>query len=155
MIYFGYCTYLDVSEMRKSFPTAKKVGVGRLHGYRLGFASYGSLHGQGGCTLEEAPGHEVLGLMFEVDLEELGAMDESAGVDKGWYDRIEITALNEHGDELPATTYVISNPTGPFCPSSTYAKPILLGARALQLPGDYVRELEQIIMSAQQPAAAE
>lgn len=150
MIYFGYCTLLDTEEMRKYCPTAKPIGVGRLSDYRLCFSTYSRDSSvQGGCNLEKAIGEEMLGLLYEVTPEELDGLDEISGVHKNYYERITVTVVTEDGKEMPAVTYVMPEPGGPFHPPAAYTRPILVGARALQLPQEYISKLEKIIRSAQ------
>lgn len=151
MLYFAYCTLLDVEEMRRYCPTAEPTGVGRLPGYGLGFATYGREDPGGGCNLERSETKETLGLLYEMSQEAMAALDAIAGVDRGYYEKIDVTVTREDGTETPAITYVIPEPGGPFQPSAAYTRPILAGARALQLPAAYTASLEAIIESAQRP----
>lgn len=148
-IYFAYCTLLDIEGMRKYCPTAEPLGLARLPGYRLGFETYIVNSTEGGCNLEKAVGQETWGVLYEVTSQELKALDLAAGLDKGYYEKIDVRVIAEGDQEVPAITYVIPQPGGPFHPSSAYTQPILVGARALQLPGEYITNLEKIIESAQ------
>ncbi len=150
MIYFGYCTLLDVEEMGKYCPTAQPIGVARLLGYRPCFATYSAGSVQGGCNLEEAPGHEMWGLLYELTPEALDALDAVAGVDQGYYKKIDVTVTGKDGKPTPAMTYVIPQPGGPFRPAAAYTRPILIGARALELPKEYIAQLDKIVASVQQ-----
>ena len=149
MIYFGYCTLLDTNEMKKYCPTAKPSGVASLFDYRLCFGAYHDNAG-GGCNLEEAAGNEMLGLLYEVTPEELAGLDAISGVDKGYYEQSDVEVVKD-GAKIPVVTYVIPKLGGPFQPAATYTRPILVGARALQLPQEYIAQLEEIIQAAQQP----
>ena len=150
MLYFAYCTLLDEEEMHKFCPTAEPTVVGRLSGHRVSFARYGRDIPGGGCNLEQAEGGETLGLLYEMSQKAMAALDAIAGVDKGYYKKIQVTVTTEGENEIPAITYVIPEPGGPFQPSATYTRPILAGARALQLPAAYTAGLEKTIESAQQ-----
>lgn len=147
MLYFGYCTLLDTEEMKKYCPTATPAGVASLSGYKLCFGTYST---GGGCNLEEAAGNEMLGLLYEVTPKELAGLDAISGVDKGYYKRIDVEVI-KNDQKIPAVTYVIPEPGGPFHPPATYTRPILVGARALQLRQEYIAQLEEIVRSAQQP----
>jgi gamma-glutamylcyclotransferase (GGCT)/AIG2-like uncharacterized protein YtfP len=153
MLYFAYCTLLDVDEMKKYCPTAEPAGIGSISGYRLCFATYSRESTGGGCNLEEAAGEEMLGLLYEMSAEALDALDSIAGVDKGYYKKIDVVVTGQDGEGIAAITYVIPEPGGPFRPSAAYTRPILAGARALQLPAEYVAGLETTIEAAQQAAA--
>ncbi len=150
MLYFAYCTLLDIDEMGKYCPTAKPTGIARLSGYKVSFATYSQVSSGGGCNLEEVSGEEILGLLYDMSPEALEALDSIAGVDKGYYKKIDISVRGKDGAEMPAITYVIPEPGGPFQPSTDYTRPILAGARALRLPPAYIEKLESIIKAAQE-----
>lgn len=145
--YFAYCTLLDREEMRRSCPGARAGDTGWITGWRVGFGSYGDAGPGGGCHLFPAPEHTVYGLLYELDDDEMRALDTISGVDKGYYDRLDLQVELAGGGTVPSITYVIPNP-GPFHPSESYTVPILSGARDLGLPEEYIRELEATVASA-------
>src|SRR3712207_783358 len=128
MLYFAYCTLLDRDEMRRFCPNAQPRGVGRITGWRVGFAAYAE--GRGGCQLLPEPEHDIWGLLYELSDAEMAGLDTISGVDAGFYARIDVEVIGENGSTIPAITYVIPNPTGPFQPSDAYVRPILAGSRA-------------------------
>jgi hypothetical protein len=134
--------------MQRYCPTAEPVGVGSLSDYRLSFETYGPDDPRGGCNLQQAAGEEILGILYELAPGELAALDDISGVDRGYYERIDITVVKE-GHEVPAVTYRIPAPGGPFHPPADYVRPILDGAREWQLPEKYIAKLAQIIEAAQ------
>ncbi len=148
MLYFAYCTLLDVDEMHKYCPSAQPIRIARLAGYRLTFATYGLDAARGGCNLEPAPGEELLGVLYELSPVEMQNLDAISGVDKGFYQQIEVTAIDNSGKATTAATYIIPQPGGQFEPSATYVRPILDGARAWSLPPAYISKLEQTITAA-------
>lgn len=148
MLYFGYCTLLETANMQHYCPTATPVGVGSLSGYRLSFETYGPHDQRGGCNLREAAGEEILGVLYELTPEELAGLDGISGVDQGHYERIDVTVIRD-AHQIPAVTYRIPAPGGPFHPSAAYVRPILDGAREWSLPEDYIARLAQIIEAAQ------
>lgn len=144
MVYFGYCTLLSVPEMKKQCPSARLIAVGQLDDKRLAFASYSENPRLGGCTYHDALGSRLLGALYDVPDAELERLHEAAGVGKGWYSITPVTVLTK-SDEIPAITYLVEQPLGPFAPADKYVAPILEGARSLGLPGAYTSELEDII----------
>lgn len=150
MIYFGYCTLLDKEKMKEFCPTAVGLEIAQLSGYKMCFSKFHDSNTEGSCDLEKLPGNKVWGLRYEISSEEYDALDILAGVDKGHLKRIEIEVTDKDGITLPATTYINPNPGGPFRPTPEYTKPIMVGAKALKLPQEYITELETIIKSAQQ-----
>jgi gamma-glutamylcyclotransferase (GGCT)/AIG2-like uncharacterized protein YtfP len=151
MLYFAYCTLLDVHEMHKYCPLARPAGVAQLPGFKVSFATYGPSSSGGGCNLAEATDEKVLGLLYEMSPEALADLDTIAGVDKGYYEKIDVRVRTKHSKEMWAITYVIPDPGGAFRPTADYTRPILEGARALGLPPAYIEKLQDIIMAARQP----
>lgn len=146
--YLAYCTLLDQEEMRRFCPGARPGEVGRVTGWRVGFGSYGDAGPGGGCHLYPEPDHRVYGLLYELNDDEMTALDTISGVDTGYYSKLALDVEVATGSTMPAITYVIPAP-GPFRPSEAYTAPILRGARDLALPEEYIRELETAIAAAQ------
>ncbi len=145
--YFAYCTLLDTEEMRKFCPNASPTVVARLSGYRVAFAHYGMDDPGGGCNLDEETGHEIYGLVYEMSDEEYDQLDRISGVDRGYYQRVELALVADDG-ELTASTYIMPNPGGRFQPTKAYTRPILAGAAALSLPAGYQAELNETVRAA-------
>ena len=139
---------LELAEMLRLCPGSKPLGVYQLVGYRLRFSAFHDARDQGSCDLEEMPGHRMWGLLYEMVPEEYDALDVMAGVGKDYLGRIDIAVTNDRGETQAATTYRSPKPGGPFSPSATYTRPILAGARELNLSAEYIRELEEIVAAA-------
>ena len=88
------------------------------------------------------------GLLYEMSDEAMARLDEISGVDQGFYKQIAVE-IERDGQTIPAVTYVIPDASGPFRPPASYTRPILVGARALGLPQEYVAQLEKIIQAAE------
>jgi gamma-glutamylcyclotransferase (GGCT)/AIG2-like uncharacterized protein YtfP len=145
MRYFAYCTLLDVQEMRRFCPDARPTVTGTVAGWRVGFAAH-SADG-GGCQLVPAPGATIHGLLYDMPGDTLTQLDTISGVPAGLYSRIDVEVTTADG-VVPAVTYIIPAPFGPFTPSPAYVRPILEGARALNLPADYIASLEAAVRDA-------
>jgi gamma-glutamylcyclotransferase (GGCT)/AIG2-like uncharacterized protein YtfP len=143
MLYFAYCTLLDQTEMARFCPGAVAGDVGRISGWRVGFAAYSA--GRGGCQLHPEPGHDVYGLLYELSDAEMAGLDEISGVPQGFYRRIDVQVTPSSGRSIRAITYLIPDPVGPFAPPDDYVRPILVGARAVGLPEAYIAELDDIV----------
>ncbi len=146
--YFAYGTLLDVDEMRRLCPSAKPVGVMELDGYELAFVTC-SDGKNGGCTLNSAPRTTLYGLQWQLPDDELAALDEAAGVSAGLWEHQLVTVADENGNLVDTITYRIPADTGPIAPTNEYVRPILAGARQLNLPDRYIARLEEIIAQAQ------
>lgn len=134
--------------MQRYCPTAAPVGVGSLSGYKLCFQTYSPDNPRGGCNLQEVAGEEILGILYELTPKELASLDDISGVDQGHYERIDVNVLTD-GHGVPAITYRIPAPGGPFHPPAAYVRPILDGAREWNLPEEYIAKLNQTVGSAQ------
>lgn len=143
--YFAYCTLLDTDEMHKFCPHAESTIVASESGYRVTFARYDSSGPGGGCNLQEAPGHRIYGLVYELSDDEFDQLDRISGVDRGYYRRVELQLRGADGEMMNAWTYVMPNPGDAFRPSASYVQPILAGAEASNLPADYRAELREIV----------
>lgn len=150
--YFAYCTLLDRAEMRRFCPNAQPLGVGRITGYRVGFAGYTPDGTRGGCQLLDEPGHDVFGFVYELSDAEAAQLDEISGVGQGFYQRIDVAVeMQADSGVMPAVTYIIPHPAAGFRPSADYVQPILAGACALQLPEAYIAELDETVAAAVAP----
>jgi gamma-glutamylcyclotransferase len=132
---------MDPQTYRRRCPTAKDLGRARLPGYRLAFTRYsrGRRGGSADAVVDDAS--EVWGVLYEVDDACLKAMDKVEGAPHA-YRRETVTVVAAEGTTLEAITYV-ANKTGEFRPNKSYLAVILRGARAHNLPTDYVAILEE------------
>ena len=145
ILYFGYCTMLEAAEMRRLCPGAEPLGVYQMEGYRLRFSAFHDDSTKGSCDLETSKGHRMWGLLYRMVPAEYDALDVMAGVDRGYLSRIDVDVFNADGEQLQATTYKSPQPGGPFSPAESYTRPILDGARELELPPAYIAELDAIV----------
>jgi gamma-glutamylcyclotransferase (GGCT)/AIG2-like uncharacterized protein YtfP len=147
MHYFAYGTLLDVDHMRQFCPSARAVGVMRLDGYELGFATCAD-PSRAGCTLDAVPDGTVWGVLYEVSDADMARLDEASGVPAGHWARQRVTVQDADGKVVHTTTYVIPRPSGLHAPPDHYVAPILKGAADLGLPAPYVARLRQLIQAA-------
>jgi hypothetical protein len=143
--YFAYGTLLELASMQKYCPSASSLGVFRLRDYRLDFKTCGADPTKGGCTLEKAPGNLMYGILYKMPREERLALDAASGLDKGLWATMDITLLDPDGNAVPAETFVIPDPRGPYDPPASYVRPIIAGAKEIPLQSEYIAQLEAII----------
>ena len=147
MPYFAYCTLLDEAEMRRFVPAARIGATGHISGQRVVFERHAVSLETGGCNLSPADGQTVFGVLYDLTDAEFAQLDTISGVDRGLYQRFAVQVATESG-MFEAETYVIPRPGGPFRPTATYTRPLLTGARALELPDIYVAKLEALVEAA-------
>jgi gamma-glutamylcyclotransferase len=141
-LYFAYASNMEPRRFRRLCPGGALVGPARLPAYRLAFSRYSRQRRGGSADVVPDPDSEVWGALYEVDEDDLAAMDRNEGVPAA-YRRQVVTVLDEAGEERQAVTYT-ANPTGDFLPHKEYLRVILQGAEARGLPPEYVESLRQI-----------
>lgn len=144
-LYYAYGTLLELEEMHKYCPSASSLGIFRLRDFRLGFRACGPDPSRGGCTLVEAPGNIMHGILYKMSLEDRQNLDKISGIAQGLWAIQKVVVLDNDNKTIAAETYVIPNPSGRFVPQISYTRPILSGANQIPLPGDYIEQLESII----------
>ena len=137
VIYFAYGSNMKTSRLQSRVPSAKALGRARLLGKRL-VCDKQSKDGSGKANLETSAGHLVWGVLFEIDLSELGKLDRA----EGGYQRAELRILDEDGNPLKAHTYKSTKLTDDPVPYDWYKQLIIDGAREHHLPGEYIATLE-------------
>jgi len=145
MLYFAYCTLMDVEGMRAYCPSAQPDGLVYLQDATLAFAAYSPDGTRGGCTYHTQPGARLYGLLFDVPDEELNSLSRKSGVAEGWYAMVPVSLVRLDGRPIDAFTLIIPDEKGPFRPSANYIAPIVRGARQINLPLSYQAELESLI----------
>ncbi len=96
------------------------------------------------------PGDGVLGVVYRCSAAELERLDRY----EGGYDRQPVTVIDQQGEVLAATTYVvISRPAATFGrPGPEYLQRIVTGARQHGLPEEYIAQVIRIASAGTRPA---
>lgn len=144
MYYFAYGSNLSTRFIRDYTPSATFVMRAELPNYRVEFRHH-SENLQGGISsIVETPGELVKGVIYEVLEAELEALDILESVPEGIYRRDTYILMGEDGEWQRGDLYRVSNPTGPYTPSSSYVDFMIEGAREHGLDADYVEQLVAI-----------
>jgi gamma-glutamylcyclotransferase (GGCT)/AIG2-like uncharacterized protein YtfP len=152
MLYFAYGSNLDWNQMRERCPSARFVCRAKLGDHRLAFTRKSKCRGCGVADVLPADGHDVWGVVYQLDERDIGQLDKSEGFRPGRplkenaYFRTECHVLNEGDKEKPllVTTYIANKEKNPPLPNSEYKGLIVEGAKYWHLPEDYIKQLEQI-----------
>lgn len=136
--YFAYGANMDREAMRLRCPRSRLLGRARLARHRLivmsdGFAS---------VALE--PGASVHGVLWDLALADVRALDAFEGVARGWYEKRYLPVLREPFGSVKALVYVGRTPNE-GAPARDYFAGVLAAARAAELPSAYVAYLEAFI----------
>ena len=154
MFYFAYASNLDPEQMRERAPGHRVIGLAVLHDYRMGFPRYSQLWNGGVASPQLAHGESLWGMLFEVtehDLERLDVYEgfRAAGDQHNIYERqqefVELVRPDDGSVPRRLRAYLyFAHTSNPRPPSRRYLDAIIRGARAFQLPEDYIAQLEAI-----------
>lgn len=147
MIYFAYGSNMDEKRIRKRCPSAQFMSTARLPGFRLAFTRYSMNNRCGAADIIPESSGTVWGVVYQIKDEERAALDKAEGVAVRAYKSISVEVHPEDVQARPikALTYVVVKKEDPQPkPSAEYKAMLVNGAKAWNLPLDYVAELEKI-----------
>jgi gamma-glutamylcyclotransferase (GGCT)/AIG2-like uncharacterized protein YtfP len=142
ILYFAYGANLEPRRFRRRCPGATAVARARLPDHRLAFTRYSRPERGGVADIVADAEAEVWGALWEIDAACVAALDDYEGVPQA-YRRERVRVIDDGGAEHEAMAYV-ANRTGSFPPSRQYLSVIVAGARAHELPEEYVAGLEEL-----------
>ena len=110
---------------------------------------------RGVANLIGTPGARTWGVLYRIGAEDAARLDRTEGVDRGYYDRLAVTALRPPPAEpLEAFTYRSQRGVAGRKPSARYLGIILDGARHHRLPADWIAYLEALELAVDERLAA-
>jgi gamma-glutamylcyclotransferase len=152
-LYFAYGSNLDWAQIRRRCPSTEVVSVVAARGYRLAFTRFSTSRQCGAADILPSPGHEVWGMLYEIDEADIAALDECEGFRPGRpreenaYERVEIEVwkTGTHVNPQRVSTYVVVRKLD-CCPrpSADYKRLMVDGARRWGFPASYLEQLEAI-----------
>lgn len=140
MYYFGYCTYLLESELRKYLPEAVVVTKAKALNHQIQFRAAGERTDRGWCHLaDRGPvyGKSTQGIVFEVD-------DSRIHDDFDDFDIVYLTVHGDDGKPYDCFTYALSNPGIRMRPPRFYWARVPDGLSEQGFPTEYQQEVQQI-----------
>ncbi|HYF53992.1 MAG TPA: gamma-glutamylcyclotransferase [Salinarimonas sp.] len=132
-LYFAYGSNMDQAAMRARCPASRAVGTARLPRHRFLVMS------EGYGTVARDPRRTVWGVLWELALADMPALDRYESLHTGLYAKIVQPVVTERGPRQ-AILYVARS-TRPGAPRPGYMEGVLAAAREAGLPADYLREL--------------
>jgi len=139
VLYFAYGSNMSTERMSSRASSAKTVGRARIPDKRLVYNKR-SKDGSGRANLVDSPGDEVWGVLYEVETDQLVALDRT----EGGYERQEVSVITEQGQTIQAVVYISDQLTDTPIPYDWYKQLIVSGAREHQLPEHYIELLEAL-----------
>jgi hypothetical protein len=129
---------MDVNAMGRRCPRSKALGLARLERHRL------AVMGEGWLTAVRNPSSAVHGVLWDLALSDIPALDRHESLSKGLYVKLTQSVIAERGPKR-AIVYIGAN-SGPGVPRPTYIAEVLAAARSWPLPGEGVAALERLAM---------
>jgi len=142
--YFAYGSNMASQRLWRRLPGARHVEVGILRGHQLSFRKNDSgLSGK--CDIELTDNHrdEVIGVVYEISIDDKKTLDRIEGLGTGYDEKIvQITTLS--GNLLSSVTYFAIDIDHSLIPYHWYKQHVLRGAIEHGLPADYINKIESI-----------
>lgn len=138
-LYFAYGANMDIEAMKRRAPTAKPLGRARLPRHRF------VIMAEGYASVMRDPRFSVHGMLWEVSLADIRALDRFEGVDRGLYVKLNQPVIQEENGlgAKRALIYVGQGLPGGR-PRPGYLEDVVKAARAIGLPAGYLREIEML-----------
>jgi gamma-glutamylcyclotransferase len=125
-------------------PSSRLVGPSRLDNYRLAFTRRSKRTRTGVADIVPCEGMSVWGALYDLDSDDLAKLERKEGYPSA-YGYIDIEAiLSENKQRFSALAFTVSNKSdSEYAPSNAYLDKIIVGARAINLPDQYITFLKQ------------
>jgi hypothetical protein len=135
-VYFAYGSNMNVSAMARRCPRSRALGLARLERHRL------AVMREGWLTAVRDPRSAVQGVLWDLALSDVAALDRYEGVSHGLYVKLLQAVVAERAPRQ-AIVYFGAN-AGPGLARPAYIAEILAAARSWPLPAQGVEALERI-----------
>ena len=135
-LYFAYGANIDAGAMARRCPRSKALGLARLARHRL------QVMREGWLTAVRDPRSVVHGVLWDLALADVAALDRYEGVPQGLYAKLMQPVVTERAPKQ-AIVYFGAN-AGPGAARPAYIAEVLAAARSWPLPAEGVEALEKI-----------
>ena len=135
-LYFAYGSNMDAGAMARLCPRSKALGLARLERHRL------AVMREGWLTAVRAPTSAVHGVLWDLALSDIPALDRYEGVAQGLYVKLTQPVIAERGPKR-AIVYFGAN-SGPGAARPAYLAEVLAAARSWPRPAEGVEALERL-----------
>ena len=139
-LYFAYGSNMDVAAMSRRCPRAKPLGRARLARHQL------AIMREGWLTATREPRGDVHGVLWDVSLADMGALDQYEQLATGLYAKVAQPVIGERGAKQ-ALVYFGAN-SGPGVAAADYIAGVLAAARNWKLPAATIARLESFAAAA-------
>jgi Gamma-glutamyl cyclotransferase, AIG2-like len=135
-LYFAYGSNMDVNAMARRCPRSKALGLARLERHRL------AVMREGWLTAVRNPSSAVHGVMWNLALSDIPALDRHESLSQGLYVKLTQAVIAERGPKR-AIVYFGAN-AGPGVLRPAYIAEVMAAARSWPLPAGGLEALESL-----------
>ncbi len=136
-LYFAYGTNMDVAAMRRRCPRSSVLGAARLARHRLAVTDEGTF------TIARDAMADVHGVLFDLALADVAALDRYEEVGRGAYVKMTQPVLRPDGAPQRALIYV-GRTRGGGRPRADHLAIVLEAAEAFGFPPRYLADLQRL-----------
>ena len=134
-LYFAYGSNMNTDAMRQRCPKSRPLGCARLARHRFFIMSSGY------ASVKRDPRTDVHGLLYDLALSDLPALDRYEELGRGLYTKISQMVLRADAAPVRALLY-IGRDQSAGAASSDYMAPLISAARACRFSEAYIAHLE-------------
>ena len=135
-LYFAYGSNMDVAAMGRRCPRSKALGLARLERHRL------AVMREGWLTALRASSSAVHGVLWDLALSDIAALDRYEGLAQGLYAKLTQAVVAARGPRQ-AIIYFGAN-AGPGAVRPDHIAEVLAAARSWPLPAAGLEALERL-----------
>ena len=146
-LYFAYGANMDRAAMAERCPRSTPLGPAALRRHRL------AVMREGWLTVARDPQMRVHGVLWDLALADVPALDRFEGIADGVYVKAIQPVLAKDGAKR-ALVYLGAN-AGPGRPRADYLRDVLAAARSWELPPDAIEALQRLASAVPSPLAGE
>lgn len=136
-LYFAYGANMNASAMMARCPRSRALGRGKLARHRLVITASGY------ASVVRSANSDVHGVLWDLALSDVPALDRFEGVDRGLYAKMQQPVVVGEGTRR-AMIYVAQD-ASPGRPRPGYMEDIIQSAQTWALPDSYIRNLKGLL----------
>ena len=130
-LYFAYGSNMDAAAMARRCPASRPLGLARLARHRFAILQAGY------ATVERDPRSTVHGVLYDLALADVPALDRYEDVARGLYRKVMQPVLRKGGGPVQALVYIGVGPSGGE-PRPGYMEGVIAAAESASLPVAYL-----------------
>jgi cation transport regulator ChaC len=142
LTYFAYGSNMSLRRLKARVPSASRIGIARLNGFRLAFEKIGR-DGSAKCDITVCADSGVHGVLFALAASERPQLDACEDLGRGYCARW-LQVEREDGHRVTAFTYVALRRDPSLRPYRWYHRHVLEGAIENRLPPAYLAQLRAV-----------